>query len=204
MPRALDRAATALITAKSLSLRGGNWSPASQRTIVSGLTATARARARPDGSPPIGPARNACSAPARPKNPAPSSVPPWLIPCPPLSSRPGRTPLSLKPLPAHLQPPVSDLGGRLPDTTPGQPPSARQPAALPAPDHLQPDGTDHHMHALQILALLLAASAALNIAFTTGIIARHAGASTAQAILTAAGATGTVMAIFFTAVSAYR
>jgi hypothetical protein len=60
------------------------------------------------------------------------------------------------------------------------------------------------MHALQILALLLAASAALNIAFTTGIIARHAGASTAQAILTAAGATGTVMAIFFTAVSAYR
>jgi len=44
----------------------------------------------------------------------------------------------------------------------------------------------------------------LNIAFTTGIIARHAGASTAQAILTAAGAAGTVMAIFFTAVSAYR
>jgi hypothetical protein len=60
------------------------------------------------------------------------------------------------------------------------------------------------MHAVQALALLLAASAALNIAFTTGIIARHAGASTAQAILTGAGAAGTVMAIFFTAISAYR
>jgi len=60
------------------------------------------------------------------------------------------------------------------------------------------------MHALQVLTLLLAASAALNIAFTTGIIARNAGASTSQAILTAAGAASTVMAIFFTAVSAYH
>jgi hypothetical protein len=60
------------------------------------------------------------------------------------------------------------------------------------------------MDALQILALLLATSAALNTAFITGIVARYAGASTAQAILTAAGAAGTIMAIFFTAVSAYR
>ena len=60
------------------------------------------------------------------------------------------------------------------------------------------------MHAPQVLALLLAASAALNIAFTTGIIARHAGASTAQAILTAVGAASTAMALFFTAISAYR
>jgi hypothetical protein len=60
------------------------------------------------------------------------------------------------------------------------------------------------MHALQVLALLLAASGALNIAFIAGIIACQAGASTAQSILTAAGAAGTVMAIFFTAVSAYR
>ena len=60
------------------------------------------------------------------------------------------------------------------------------------------------MHALQILALLLAISTALNISFTTGIIARHAGASTAQAILTAASAAGTVLALFLTAVSAYR
>jgi len=60
------------------------------------------------------------------------------------------------------------------------------------------------MHTVQVLALLLAASAALNIALTTGIIARHAGASPAQAILTAAGAAGTAMALFLTAVSAYR
>ena len=60
------------------------------------------------------------------------------------------------------------------------------------------------MHALQVLALLLAASAALNIAFTAGVIARHAGASTAHAILTAASAASTVLALFLTAVSAYR
>jgi hypothetical protein len=60
------------------------------------------------------------------------------------------------------------------------------------------------MHALQVLALLLAASAALNVAFTVGIIARHAGASTAQAVLAGASATGTVLALFLTAVSAYR
>jgi hypothetical protein len=60
------------------------------------------------------------------------------------------------------------------------------------------------MHALQVLALLLATSAALNVAFTVGIIARHADASTAQAVLTAASAAGTVLALFLTAVSAYR
>lgn len=43
------------------------------------------------------------------------------------------------------------------------------------------------MHEPQILALLLAASSALNIAFTVSIIARQAGASMAQAILTAPG-----------------
>jgi len=60
------------------------------------------------------------------------------------------------------------------------------------------------MHAAQILTLLLALSGTLNIAFTAGITARHAGAAPAQAILTAAGAAGTVMAIFFAAVSAYH
>ena len=60
------------------------------------------------------------------------------------------------------------------------------------------------MHAMQVLTLLLALSGTLNVAFTTGIIARHAGVGTAQAILTAGGAAGTVMALFFTAVSAYR
>jgi hypothetical protein len=56
------------------------------------------------------------------------------------------------------------------------------------------------MHTVQVLILLLALSGALNVAFT----ARLAGAGPAQAILTAAGAAGTVMAIFFTVVSAYR
>jgi hypothetical protein len=60
------------------------------------------------------------------------------------------------------------------------------------------------MHAIQILTLLLALSGALNVALGAGIIARQAGVGPAQAILTAAGAAGTVMAIFFAAVSAYR
>ena len=60
------------------------------------------------------------------------------------------------------------------------------------------------MHTVQILTLLLALSGALNLAFAAGLTARLAGASPAQAILTAAGAAGTVMAIFFAAVSAYR
>jgi hypothetical protein len=60
------------------------------------------------------------------------------------------------------------------------------------------------MHAVQVLTLLLAQSGAFNAAFAAGITARLAGVSTAQAILTAAGAASTVMAIFFAAVSAYR
>ena len=60
------------------------------------------------------------------------------------------------------------------------------------------------MHTVQVLTLLLALSSALNIAFTAGLTARLAGAGPAQAILTGAGAAGTVMAIFFAAVSAYR
>ena len=60
------------------------------------------------------------------------------------------------------------------------------------------------MHATQILTLVLALSGALNTAFAAGVTARLAGASTPQAILTAAGAAGTVMAIFFAAVSAYH
>ncbi len=60
------------------------------------------------------------------------------------------------------------------------------------------------MHTVQVLTLLLALSGALNAAFTAGIIARYAGAAPAQAILTAAAAAGTVMAIFFAAVSAYH
>jgi hypothetical protein len=60
------------------------------------------------------------------------------------------------------------------------------------------------MHTVQVLTLLLALSGALNVAFTAGLTARLAGAGRAQAILTGAGAAGTVMAIFFAAVSAYR
>ena len=60
------------------------------------------------------------------------------------------------------------------------------------------------MHTTQILTLLLALSGAVNVAFTTGITARVAGASVAQAILAGAGSAGTVLAIFFAAVSAYR
>ena len=60
------------------------------------------------------------------------------------------------------------------------------------------------MHAVQVLTLLLALSGALNVAFAAGLTARLAGAGPAQAILTGAGAAGTVMAIFFAAVSAYR
>ncbi len=60
------------------------------------------------------------------------------------------------------------------------------------------------MHAAQILTLLLALSGAVNVAFTVGLTARLAGARPAQAVLTAAAAAGTVLAIFFAAVSAYR
>ena len=60
------------------------------------------------------------------------------------------------------------------------------------------------MHTVQILTLLLALSAALNVAFAAGLTARLAGAGPAQSIMTAAAAVGTVMAIFFAAVSAYR
>jgi hypothetical protein len=60
------------------------------------------------------------------------------------------------------------------------------------------------MHTVQVLTLLLALSGALNVAFTVGLAARHAGAGPAQAVLTAAGAASTLMAIFFAAISAYR
>ena len=60
------------------------------------------------------------------------------------------------------------------------------------------------MQAVQILTLLIALSTALNVAFATAITARKTGASAAQAILTAAGTAGTLMAIFFAAVSAYH
>ena len=60
------------------------------------------------------------------------------------------------------------------------------------------------MNAEQVLTLMLALSAALNIAFTAGITSRQAGSSTAQAILTGAGAAGTGLVIFFAAIAAYH
>lgn len=60
------------------------------------------------------------------------------------------------------------------------------------------------MHIVQILTLLLALSGALNIAFAVGLTARLSGVSLGQAVLTGAGAAGTVLAIFFAAVSAYQ
>jgi hypothetical protein len=60
------------------------------------------------------------------------------------------------------------------------------------------------MHTTQILTLLLALTAAGNIAFAAAITARAAGATPAQAILTGAGSAGTVMAIFFAAIAAYQ
>jgi hypothetical protein len=52
---------------------------------------------------------------------------------------------------------------------------------------------------VQVLTLLLALSSALRVAFTVGLIARLVGVGPAKAILT--GAAGTVIAIFFAAVS---
>jgi hypothetical protein len=60
------------------------------------------------------------------------------------------------------------------------------------------------MHTVQVLTLLLALSAALNVATAAGITARLAGVSPAKAVMTAAAALGAVMTIFFAAVSAYR
>ena len=68
---------------------------------------------------------------------------------------------------------------------------------------LRPNNGEH-MHAIQILTLLLAMSGALNTAFATGLTARVAGASQGRAILTGAGAASTVMAIFLAGVSAYH
>ena len=60
------------------------------------------------------------------------------------------------------------------------------------------------MHTVQVLTLLLALSTALNVAFTASLTARLAGARPAQAALTGAAAGGTVMALFFAAISAYH
>jgi hypothetical protein len=60
------------------------------------------------------------------------------------------------------------------------------------------------MRVVQVLVLLLALSVAVNVALAAGITARLAGTSYPKAILTGAGALGSVMGIFFTAVAAYH
>lgn len=60
------------------------------------------------------------------------------------------------------------------------------------------------MHAVKVLSLALAFSAALNIGAAIGFTACWVGASPAQAFIAAASTVGTVMALFFAAVTAYR
>ncbi|MBY8841912.1 hypothetical protein [Streptomyces sp. SP2-10] len=60
------------------------------------------------------------------------------------------------------------------------------------------------MSPLQILSLLLALSAALNIAFTAGLLTRRSGTEIPQAILAGAGAAATSLGIYFAAVAAYK
>jgi hypothetical protein len=60
------------------------------------------------------------------------------------------------------------------------------------------------LHTNQVLSLLLALSCALNVGFATYIAACLASVSRAKAFLTAGGAVGTVMMIYFAALSAYH
>jgi len=60
------------------------------------------------------------------------------------------------------------------------------------------------MQKTQILALLLALSCSINTALTAGIVAHGTGANLGRVILTAAGAGGTAMTIYFAGVSAYH
>ncbi len=60
------------------------------------------------------------------------------------------------------------------------------------------------MSAAQILALLLAVSLALNVAFVVGITAHRTGLGAARAALAGAGVIGTVLGLYFAAVAAYR
>ncbi|QOV36878.1 hypothetical protein IM697_44255 [Streptomyces ferrugineus] len=59
------------------------------------------------------------------------------------------------------------------------------------------------MSPLQVLALLLALSIALNIATAVGLLARRSGADLPHAVLTGAGAAATALGIYFAAVAAY-
>jgi hypothetical protein len=60
------------------------------------------------------------------------------------------------------------------------------------------------MNEVEILAMLLACSLILNLSVIVGLIAHGTGIGTRQAVLTAAGAAATCLALYFAAVSAYR
>ncbi|MFC4013932.1 hypothetical protein ACFOY2_42375 [Nonomuraea purpurea] len=60
------------------------------------------------------------------------------------------------------------------------------------------------MNSNEILVLFVALLAALNVGLVTGIVVKYGGASATNAFLAGAGAAGTVMAIFFAGVAAYR
>jgi hypothetical protein len=60
------------------------------------------------------------------------------------------------------------------------------------------------MTTVQMLALLLALSAALNIAFLTGLAAHQAGATTPRALATSGSAAATTLGLYFAAVAAYH
>ncbi|AVH54635.1 MULTISPECIES: hypothetical protein [Streptomyces] len=60
------------------------------------------------------------------------------------------------------------------------------------------------MSPLQIMSLLLALSAALNIAIIAGLLARGSGVGIPQAIISGAGAAAAALGIYFAAVAAYK
>ncbi|WP_155349037.1 hypothetical protein [Acrocarpospora pleiomorpha] len=59
------------------------------------------------------------------------------------------------------------------------------------------------MNSIQILALLLAVSVSLHIAFAAALLTRRTGATLATATLTAVGTALTVLGLYFAAVAAY-
>ncbi|CNE48064.1 Uncharacterised protein [Mycobacterium tuberculosis] len=60
-----------------------------------------------------------------------------------------------------------------------------------------------HMKPIEIVALLLALSIALNIAFTAGLVVYRAERDLPRAILTGASAAATTLVLYLTAVTAY-
>jgi hypothetical protein len=60
------------------------------------------------------------------------------------------------------------------------------------------------MTTVRILALLLALSAALNIAFFAGIMTHLAGAPAPRAVMTGGAAAATALGLYFAAIAAYH